>query len=115
MIQFEMASAAVQEFRKELTLSSDTLRFAISRIEGAFKVFVPSAPKPTKGRTSSAPAGARPMRPTMSGGPVAGSPVAGVQSVASVAHVQEAIKPTDAPKVTIEELDRRLEEILGEK
>lgn len=113
-IQFEINPRSIEQFRKELVLSGSVLRFAITRVE-AFKAFVPSAPRPMKGRVGSGAVAGRPMmRPGAPAGMPGISPVAG-SSAPIVAPAQEIIKPENAPKVTMEELDRRLEEILGEK
>ncbi|GEM_PF-6317315 len=113
-IQFEMDPRAIQQFRKDLVLSGNVLRFAITRVD-AFKQFVASAPRPMKGRVGpGTTVGIRPMRPSMPTGMSGISPVVGV-ATSTAAPTQETIKPEDAPKVTMEELDRRLEEILGEK
>lgn len=101
-IQFEAAPAILRELRRDLTLSGDVLRFTISHILGAFKQFTPSAP-----RMAASP---RSRQVKIVAPPVAPLPA----SPPPQAPVQETVKAEESPKVTMEEIDKRLEEILGE-
>lgn len=105
MIQFEMEPSSLPEFRRGLLLAGQTLRFTISKVQGEFKAFMPTAPRAT---TAYSP---RPSRPVSPQTPV--TQTAGVAPSPSPLS-QETIKPEGTPKVTMEELDKRLEEILGE-
>lgn len=99
--QFEMEPKAIQEFRRALLLSGDTLRFSISKVEGEFKAFIPSIPK------------AVPQRAWTSRVPVPGASITPPAAAPSPLS-QEKVQPSSQPKVTMEEIDKRLEEILGE-
>ena len=103
-IQFEMEPKALPELRRTLTLSGGAVRFTISKVHGAFKQFVPSAPRVS------------PVRPHSTARPIASATYSTAPVVAAPAATltQETVKPSAAPKVTMEELDKRLEEILGE-
>lgn|SRR3989338_7218942 len=103
LIQFEMEEKALREFRRALTLSGDTIRFDVKRVAGEFKTFVPSAPRIS------------PTRPTRVTAQAIPASVAQIVSAPSTALSQEAVKPEEAKKVSMEEIDKRLEEILGDK
>lgn len=105
LIQFEMDPAALRQFRRDLLLTGEISRFTITQAQGAFKAFVPSPPhlreRPARAIRTAAPMASRVM---------VAPPLAAVPTPLA----QEAVKPDEAPKVTMEELDKRLEEILGE-
>lgn len=121
-IQFEMDPNAVAEFRHALILSGEILRFGITKVKGEFKAFVPYVPKeePAYARAAK-PAVPEPRPtppqvdlgeqtvPTPAPAPTLETPAV---STAPEPPVQE--KPAPAPKVSMEELDKKLEEILGE-
>ena len=113
-IQFEMEPRALTEVRQSLTLSGAILRFTIAKIIGEFKAFVPSTPKAVNIPARSA---VRPLRPLSQSGysstPRPVVPVA-ASSTAPSPLAQETVKPSATPQVSMEELDKRLEEILGE-
>lgn len=104
-IQFEINPQVLPEFRRMLVLSGEVVRFTVAKVRGAFKTFVPSAPRTAPARAYP---NARPMSPShvLSSAPISSS--------SAPTLTQEAVKPNAAPKVTMEELDKRLEEILGE-
>lgn len=101
-IQFELEPQALTQLRRDLTLAQDTLRFSISSVSGEFKPFMASAPRLARPRfvKTAVPA---PVPTSMPSTPATPSALA-----------QEAVKPEEAPKVTMEEIDKRLEEILGD-
>lgn len=101
-IQFEASPPILRELRRDITLSGDVLRFTISQVLGDFKQFTSSAPRMTPSQHP------RPIRTIVP--PVAPLPT----SPPPQAPVQETIKAEESPKVTMEEIDKRLEEILGE-
>lgn len=111
LIQFEMEEKAVRDFRRALTLSGDTMRFDVKRVTGDFKKFVASAPRVNA---------SRPTRPMAQAMPVAGNyahahaSVPSPSAASSTVLSQEAVKPEEVKKVSIEEIDKRLEEILKE-
>lgn len=111
LIQFAMEESAVSEFRRALTLSGDTLRFDIKRVAGDFKKFIPSAPRVSPSRS---------IRVVPQAMPGAGNyahsyaRVVPAPVVYSTALSQEAVKTEEVKKVSIEEIDKRLEEILAE-
>ncbi|OGL66318.1 30S ribosomal protein S6 [Candidatus Uhrbacteria bacterium RIFCSPLOWO2_01_FULL_47_24] len=105
MIQFEMEPKVVAEFRRALILSGEVLRFTISKLAGEFKAFAPSQPRVAPGRTPRVP---QPVSAGVFKAPMPTSPVA--PSTLS----QETIVKEATPKVSMEELDKRLEQILGE-
>ena len=102
LIQFEVEPPALAEFRRALILSGETTRFTVSKINGEFKSFIPSAPKASPVSKPRA----MPGRPAVQYAPVA--------PAAAAPRVQETVKPEAAPKVSLEEIDKRLEKILGE-
>jgi len=105
-IQLEIEPRALAEVRKMFALGKDALRFTITQVK-EFKMFVPTPPKVQANR---APRGRAPERP-MAARPQGATPVTSpAQPLA-----QEKIKPEATKKVTMEELDKRLEEILGDK
>lgn len=107
-LQFEMMPATLAEFQRNLLLSGATLRFSIKKINGAFKAFVPSAPAAQ--RTTSPRVAFRSQVHSM---PTTFATASAPPS-ATATLTQEIIKPEAVKKVSMEEIDKRLEEILGE-
>ena len=105
-IQFELEPLALAQLRRDLTLAQETLRFSITKVNGKFRTFMPSAPRALRPRLTKVLAPAFTPAAT---GVVPSTPVPTPSHLA-----QEAVKPEEAPKVTMEEIDKRLEEILGE-
>lgn len=115
-IQFEIEPRALAEMRQSLTLSGEVVRFTIAKILGEFKVFMPSAPKASNATPRPTARSARSIGQSGYGGPLRPpivAPLPAIASAALVQDIQESVKPSDAPKVSMEELDKRLEEILG--
>lgn len=106
LLQFELDPRALAEFRRNLLLSRETLRFTISSVPGAFKTFVPSPPKIAPVRAARMP---RATAPFGYSSPALPRAVAAGPSP----RVKEAVQPNAVPKVSLEEIDKRLEEILG--
>ncbi len=113
LIQFEMDPRKVSELERALTLSGTMLRFTIERRKGEFRPFIATPPKPMQDRRVAAPAFVRRSVPSYSA--AMGAPRIGESVAASTVKVGESISKTDAkPAVSMEEIDKRLEEILGE-
>lgn len=106
-LQFEMDPKVLGEFRRGLLLSGLALRVEIKKVEGEFKVFVPSAP-------ASRTVPARPGRPLAPVAPLAVAKIAPIATVATTTLSQESVKPEETKKISLEEIDKRLEQILGE-
>ncbi len=106
LIQFEMEEKGLVEFRRDLTLSGDVLRFDVTRVEGEFKKFVASAPRVSPSRITRVASHAAPISATY-------APAVPVATPTLLS--QETVKPEEAKKVSMEEIDKRLEEILGDK
>ena len=119
LIQFEMDPRAVAAFKRSLLLAGKTLRFTLTGAGSEFKTFVPSAPRPAPGRrTARAPAAEfKPVGIRNSGSDSAakpakfGMPAEPLIQATPAMEDQSAEKPP--AKITMEELDKKLEEILG--
>lgn len=114
-IQFEIEPSALAEFQRALILSGEVLRFDIAKVKDEFKPFTPSVPRemPAYARlTKSATPELHPALSDEQPKPIQ-SPT--TPTAASKPLIQEKTAPTpEQPKVSMEELDKRLEEILGE-
>ncbi|MBI4135588.1 30S ribosomal protein S6 [Candidatus Uhrbacteria bacterium] len=106
LIQFEMEPGQVNEFKRQLTLAQEALRFTLTGVSHDFKTFVPSPPRVSQGAHS------RFAKPEVS---VATLGHATLASSTPVAHPQTAVASEleATPKVSMEEIDKKLEEILG--
>lgn len=106
LIQFELDPLKMQELRRDMALSGAAGRFTITAVKRGFQSVILSSVPARKTE--------RPARPTAVRPAIAQSVDASAPRLApSVALVQEKTKAEDAPKVTIEEIDKKLEEILG--
>lgn len=118
LIQFEMNPGAVAEFRQMLLLSGEVVRFNIAKVE-EFKPFMPLDPQVIEKRALRASRDTATMA-TFSARP----PEMVVDVIEKISQplpaanlVQEKVEPAQSqkqPKVSMEELNKRLEEILGE-
>lgn len=108
LVQFEMEPAQVHEFKKQLLLAQDTLRFTITCKTKEFTPFVPSAPR--------IPQSLRARTAYKSGETAFQGSIAPARPKLTTAAVREnvSIKEDGTPKVSMEEIDKKLEEILGE-
>ncbi|MDO8505443.1 MAG: 30S ribosomal protein S6 [bacterium] len=106
LIQFEMEEQGLVEFRRALTLSGDTLRFDVKRVAGEFKKFVATAPRVSPSRQTRVSSHAAPIA-------VRHAPTVPVSTPTLLS--QETVKTEETKKVSMEEIDKRLEEILGDK
>ena len=100
-IQFEMDPDSVNKFRRDLQLAGETLRFSISKVEGEFKPFIATAPQVRKHVSSK-----RAELPKE----------AIVKSIESKPMASEDLvqEKTSTQKVSMEEIDKKLEKILEE-
>lgn len=104
LIQFEIDPRKVSELERILTLSGTMLRFTIERRKGTFRPFIATPPKPMQDRRAPL---VRRATPSPMGTFATPAPV-------TVKPTESISKITDKPTVTMEEIDKRLEEILGE-
>lgn len=112
LIQFEIDPRKVSELERILTLSGTMLRFTIERRKGEFRPFIATSSKPTQDRRGTIPS--VPRRPVFSqtGMPRMGE--SGGMATAPVKAAESISKVESKPAVTMEEIDKRLEEILGQ-
>lgn len=107
LLQCEIEPQRLAELRRTLALREELLRLGIQKVSGEFRVFAPAVLKEAAlrpilhsfGRTPpSPPSGLIPPQPTAALGtaPTSGAPT------------------TATPPVSMEEIDKRLEKILGE-
>lgn len=105
LIQFEIDPRKVSELERVLTLSGTMLRFTIERRKGEFRPFVATSSKPMQDRRT--PPLIRRAAHSTVGSFAASAP-------ATIKPAETISKTEDKPTVTMEEIDKRLEEILGE-
>lgn len=110
LIQFEMLPAALGEFQRALLLGGDALRFTVTKVKGAFRPFVaspakvmPSKVRPVLTRVPFTPA----STPTFNNSTMPRTRAIETVSPGEVKKIEEK------PVISMEELDRKLEEILG--
>ena len=111
LIQFEMDPRKISELERALTLSGTMLRFTIERKKGEFRPFIATSSKPMQDRRAAAPT------PTFARRAVpfyVGGAAAAVSATTKTMPAESLAKAEDKPTVTMEEIDKRLEEILGE-
>lgn len=123
LIQFEIEPHALAELKRAILLARETLRFTITNAGAEFKNFVPSAPRPARtyspAKIAAAPAGPPVRAEEQSGGKPEEKNIAAPAKIpvlsekSSIAQVKEPEQELKK-KVTMEELDKKLEEILGE-
>jgi len=113
-----MEQRTVEDFRRMLLLSGDTTRFNIAKV-AEFKPFTPLDPQVNEKPSVYASREETTVAPTVV--PAVEQSEEIVEKVSqpapAVTMVQEKVESTpetDKPKVSMEELDKRLEEILGE-
>lgn len=115
VIQFEIDPGALAELRRSILLSGNALRFTISKVQGAFRPFVPTVLQKS---ATERPAvrSARPERTFVQQRPIPEPLAVSVPQAGPAAKLaQEKLKPEEMQKkISMEELDKRLEEILGE-
>ncbi|KKU12493.1 MAG: 30S ribosomal protein S6 [Parcubacteria group bacterium GW2011_GWC2_45_7] len=104
LIQFELEPGALNDLKRTLILAGDMLRFTITQQKGDFKTFVPTAPKAAAPARTWKRQHAPLVAPILSPTPAQPAPQL----------TQETPKPTEEAKVTMEDIDKRLEEILKE-
>lgn len=113
-IQFEMDPKTVAELARNLTISGELLRFTVQKRD-EFKAFVPTAPKPMGVRAPWAPRRPAAHLPPLGGRPFPAPAAAPATAAPVPPQAGPRVEATPiAPKVTMEEIDKRLEEILGE-
>lgn len=105
VIQFEIAPAAIGDLHRQLILSGAFLRFTITKVKRNFTPFTPTRVVPQL-RGYAERAATKPVAGTI-GVPVKSAPPPSVLT-------QEPIKAKDQPKISMEEINKKLEEILGE-
>ena len=111
LIQFEMEPRKVSELERALTLSGTMLRFTIERRKGAFRPFIATSSKPMQERRAFAPTPTFARRAAHS---YVGGSAAAVPATMETMPAKSLAKDENKPTVTMEEIDKRLEEILGE-
>ncbi len=106
LIQFEMEPEQVNEFKRQLTLAQEALRFTVTGVSRDFKAFVLSPPKVFQGAHS------RFAKPEVSAAAIAHETLT---SSTTITHAPTVVspEPETTPKVSMEEIDKKLEEILG--
>lgn len=112
LIQFEIEPVRISQLERALTLSGSMLRFTIERRKGEFRPFIATPPKPMQDRRSALSATPRcPSFATMAAprmGESGGMATTPVKTTESISKIESK------PAVSMEEIDKRLEEILSE-
>ncbi|MBI2552192.1 30S ribosomal protein S6 [Candidatus Uhrbacteria bacterium] len=110
LIQFEMLPAVLGEFQRALLLGGDALRFTVTKIKGTFRPFIASPAKVMPAK----------VRPALTRAPFIPAPPPTFNQAAitrarapEAAPLGEVKKAEEKPVISMEELDRKLEEILG--